>query len=131
MPISGAIAIAGALSIILGYKIKIGSLLIVLFLVPVSFAMHPFWKDTDPMTQQIQMSMFMKNVSMLGGALFFFVQGAGAYSLDTRKKAVNNVGANHLITARLNPSTIRVTTVNRMVFCKLAMRINRRVIAFR
>jgi putative oxidoreductase len=98
VPISGVIAIAGALSIILGYKIKIGSLLIVLFLVPVSFAMHPFWKATDPMTQQIQMSMFMKNISMIGGALFFFVQGAGAYSLDNIKK-VGNASSKHLITA--------------------------------
>lgn len=85
VPVSGAMAIAGALSIILGYKTKIGSLLIALFLVPVSIAMHPFWKATDPMQQQIQMSMFMKNMSMLGGALFFFVQGAGAYSLDATK----------------------------------------------
>jgi len=103
VPLSGAIAITGALSIILGYKTKIGSLLIVLFLLPVSFMMHPFWKITDPMQQQIQMSMFMKNMSMLGGALFFFVQGAGAYSLDFQeKKTAKNAGMNHLIAARVS-----------------------------
>jgi putative oxidoreductase len=34
VPLSGIIAFAGALSIILGYKAKIGAWLIVLFLVP-------------------------------------------------------------------------------------------------
>ena len=82
VPLSGIISIAGALSIILGYKIKIGALLIVLFLVPVSFAFHPFWKVTDPMQQQTEMIEFLKNMSMLGGALSFFVHGAGSYSLD-------------------------------------------------
>ena len=85
VPLSGIISIAGSLSIILGYKIKIGSLLIVLFLVPVSFALHPFWKIVDPTQQQNEMVEFLKNMSMLGGALFFFVNGAGAYSLDAKK----------------------------------------------
>jgi putative oxidoreductase len=85
VPISGIMAIVGALSIILGYKIKIGAILIALFLIPVSFSMHAFWKVADPIMRQNQMIDFMKNMSMLGGALFFFVQGAGAYSLDARK----------------------------------------------
>jgi putative oxidoreductase len=85
VPLSGIMSIAGSVSIIFGYKIKIGSLLIVLFLLPVSFALHPFWKMTDPMQQQNELVEFMKNMSMLGGALFFFVQGAGGYSFDARK----------------------------------------------
>ena len=86
VPLSGVISILGALSIMLGYKIKVGGALIILFLVPVSFLMHPFWKVPDPMMQQLQFAMFMKNISMLGGALFFIANGAGAYSLDNLKK---------------------------------------------
>ena len=85
VPLSGVLSITGALSIILGYKTRIGALLIVLFLIPVSFAMHPFWNVADPSMRQIQLSMFMKNISMLGAALFFFGEGSGAYSLDSRK----------------------------------------------
>ena len=85
VPLSGLLAIAGALSIILGYKARVGALLIIVFLVPVSFAMHPFWNVADPMMRQLQMSMFMKNLSMLGGSLYILAQGAGAYSLDARK----------------------------------------------
>jgi putative oxidoreductase len=85
VPLSGLIAIAGGLSIALGYQTRIGALLIAIFLVPVTLMMHAFWKISDPMMQQIQMAMFMKNVSMLGGALAFVYFGAGPVSVDSRK----------------------------------------------
>src|ERR1700733_11707635 len=43
--------------------------------------MHKFWKVSDPMMAQMQMVMFMKNVSMLGGALLVSHFGAGPFSL--------------------------------------------------
>lgn len=85
VPFSGVLAIAGGLSILLGYRVKVGAWLIVLFLVPVSFLMHKFWAVSDPMMQQIQMIMFMKNVAMTGGALLISQLGAGPLSLDARR----------------------------------------------
>jgi putative oxidoreductase len=85
VPLSGALAIAGGLSILLGYRAKLGAWLIVLFLVPVTLMMHKFWTVTDPMMAQIQMILFMKNVSMLGGALLITQFGAGPFSLDARR----------------------------------------------
>src|ERR1700758_2015090 len=82
VPLSGVVAIAGGLSILLGYRAKLGAWLIVLFLVPVSFMMHKFWTVQDPMMAQIQMILFMKNISMLGGALLISQFGAGPFSLD-------------------------------------------------
>jgi putative oxidoreductase len=70
---------------ILGYRTKLGAWLIVLFLVPVTLMMHKFWTVSDPMMAQIQMVMFMKNVSMLGGALLISHFGAGPFSLDARR----------------------------------------------
>ncbi len=84
VPASGVIALAGALSIILGYKARLGSLLLVIFLVPVTLAMHNFWDVADPMAHQIQRIMFMKNLSMLGTALLIAYFGAGPLSLDNR-----------------------------------------------
>jgi len=57
----------------------------VLFLIPVTLMMHKFWTIPDPMLAQIQMVMFMKNVSMLGGALLITQFGAGPFSLDARR----------------------------------------------
>ncbi len=85
VPLSGVLAIAGGLSILLGYRAKLGAWLIVLFLVPVSLMMHKFWTVTDPIMAQIQMILFMKNVSMLGGALLISHFGAGPFSLDARR----------------------------------------------
>jgi putative oxidoreductase len=84
VPLSGVIAFLGALSIIIGYKAKFGAWLIVLFLVPVTFMMHKFWGQTDPMMQQMQMAMFMKNISSLGGALIIAYFGAGPLSIDNK-----------------------------------------------
>jgi putative oxidoreductase len=86
VPFSGALAFIGGLSILLGYRAKIGACLIVLFLVGVTPMLHRFWAVTDPMMQQIQMVMFFKNASMLGGALLISQFGAGPWSLDARRK---------------------------------------------
>lgn len=86
MPLSGVIAILGGLSILLGYRAKFGAWLIALFLVAVTPMMHNFWTVADPMARQMQMIMFMKNLSMLGGALLISQFGAGPWSLDARQK---------------------------------------------
>ncbi|HLW83781.1 MAG TPA: DoxX family protein [Candidatus Sulfotelmatobacter sp.] len=84
VPLSGALALVGGLSVLLGYRAKIGAWLIVLFLALITPGMHKFWGVADPMTQQIQMIMFFKNVSMLGGALLITQFGSGPWSLDNR-----------------------------------------------
>jgi putative oxidoreductase len=81
VPVSGVIAIVGGLSIALGYKARCGAWLIVLFLVPVTIAMHAFWKVTDPQMMQMQQAHFFKNVSMLGAALLITQIGSGPASL--------------------------------------------------
>jgi putative oxidoreductase len=85
VPLSGVLAIAGGLSILLGYRAKLGAWLLVLFLVPVTLMMHKFWAVQDPMMAQMQMILFMKNVAMLGGALLISQFGAGPFSLDARR----------------------------------------------
>jgi putative oxidoreductase len=85
VPLSGVLALVGGLSILLGYRAKIGAWLIALFLVPVTLMLHKFWGMSDPTMAQVQMVMFMKNVSMLGGALLISQLGAGPFSLDARR----------------------------------------------
>lgn len=85
VPFSGLIALAGGLSILLGYRSKIGAWLIVLFLVPVTLMMHKFRGINDPIVAQTQMAMFMKNVALIGGALIISYFGSGPFSLDARR----------------------------------------------
>jgi putative oxidoreductase len=72
------------LSILLGYRVKTGAWLIVVFLLAVTFTMHKFWGLSDPVAARTQMVMFMKNISMLGCALLLSQLGAGPLSLDSR-----------------------------------------------
>lgn len=86
VPLSGIIAFLGALSIILGYKTRIGAFLIIIFLIPVTFMMHDFWNITDVMMKQAQMAHFMKNISMTGATLLILYFGSGPISLDSGNK---------------------------------------------
>lgn len=84
VPLSGVLALAGGLSILLGYRARLGAWLIAIFLVPVTLLIHKFWGITDPMAAQMQQIMFFKNVTMLGGALLISQFGAGPLSFDAR-----------------------------------------------
>ena len=80
--VTGIMMVVGGLSILLGYKPKIGAWLIFLFLVPTAFLMHNFWAIPDPMQSQNQMAHFMKNLSMAGAALLIAYFGSGPMSLE-------------------------------------------------
>lgn len=87
VPFSGVIALIGGLSILLGYRARLGAWLLVLFLVPVTLTLHDFWTIEDPMMAQMDQAIFFKNLSMLGGALIMSQLGAGPVSLDARRRA--------------------------------------------
>ncbi len=82
VPLSGIIAFLGSLSIVLGYKARYGAWLIVIFLVPTTLMMHQFWGIEDPQAAMLQKIMFLKNLSMLGGALLIAYFGSGPLSID-------------------------------------------------
>ena len=86
VPLSGVIALLGGISILLGYKARLGAWLIIIFLIPVTLMMHNFWDVQDPNGRMIQQAMFMKNLSMLGAALLIAYWGAGPCSLCKLKK---------------------------------------------
>jgi putative oxidoreductase len=73
VPISGLLIIAGGLMVLLGAWGDLGALLLVVFLVPTALYMHAFWKIEDPNEKANQMTHFMKNMVMAGGALLAFV----------------------------------------------------------
>ena len=82
VPLSGVIAILGAVSIILGFHAKSGAVLLLIFLIPVTFSMHRFWGLTNPDDIHIQISMFAKNISLIGATLMIITFGSGGFSLN-------------------------------------------------
>jgi putative oxidoreductase len=85
VPISGVMALAGGLSIVLGWKARWGAWILIAFLIPVTLSMHAFWRHPDPAVFHTQEAMFLKNVSMLGAALLITQFGAGWISIDDLK----------------------------------------------
>ena len=70
--ISGVVELAGAILILLDTLPRLGGWLIVAFLIPVTFTVHGYEMVTNPDEQMraIQLSFFLKGLTMTGGALF-------------------------------------------------------------
>ncbi|MBN9284915.1 MULTISPECIES: DoxX family protein [Flavobacterium] len=86
IPLVGIFELLGGLSILFGFMAKWGAWLIILVLLPVTFIMHNFWAVEDSMQHQLVLMTFMKNMSIVGGALMISYFGAGPYSIDAVKK---------------------------------------------
>lgn len=77
-----ALMLLGGLSLLIGYKTRIGALLLIVFLVPVTLMMHNFWVAQPDVERDLQFIMFFKNVAILGGLLYVLAYGCGGCSLD-------------------------------------------------
>ncbi len=62
------IEIGGGLLVLTGFKARYASLVIALWLVPVTLVFHNFWA-APAAQQQEQMANFLKNVAIIGGLL--------------------------------------------------------------
>jgi len=83
--LGGAIVflIAGSLSIILGFKARIGALMLIVFLVLATYYYHLPTSTADAKEKQDETIQLMKNTAMFGALLFIMANGAGAGSLDS------------------------------------------------
>ena len=86
--LAGAIVflLAGSLSVITGYRARIGASLLLVFLVLATYFFHNFWAIADAHARQEQMIQFMKNLSIMGAMLFIIANGPGPMSIVSVKK---------------------------------------------
>jgi putative oxidoreductase len=84
VPLAGVIALVGGLCVLFGFRTKTGAWLLIAFLVPVTLVMHRFWGLADAHAAQMQTVQFMKNLGLIGGALFLAYFGAGPLSVDAK-----------------------------------------------
>lgn len=70
---SGLLLLIGGLGILLGVWISWAVLALALFLIPVTFKMHNFWKDTDQVAQMNNSVNFFKNLALLGAILILLM----------------------------------------------------------
>jgi uncharacterized membrane protein YphA (DoxX/SURF4 family) len=70
--LSGVLIAAGGIAVILGVWVDLAALGLVAYSLIAAFWVHHFWTDEDQMTRTIEMTMFMKNLSIAGGGLALF-----------------------------------------------------------
>ncbi len=73
MQASGAALVCGGVALLLGYRTRLASLLLMATLVPITAGIHFAPDHTGPL---------LKNVALFGGLIHFAVRGPGAYSLE-------------------------------------------------
>jgi putative oxidoreductase len=84
VPVAGVILLLGALSILLGYKARLGAWCLIIFLVPTSIMMHQFWNMVDSYESMMEHMCFFKNIALIGSLLMLVYFGSGPLSLDRR-----------------------------------------------
>ena len=78
-----AAELGGGLAVLLGFQTRWAALLLIAFTVMASGTSHRFWEYADP-ERRGQAINFWKNAAIMGGFLFLYVSGPGAWSVDAR-----------------------------------------------
>lgn len=79
---AATIEILGGLSLVFGYKTRLGAAVLLLFLIPTTLIFHDFWNvgGADRAAQQIE---FLKNLAIFGGLLYVLSVGPGGCACDS------------------------------------------------
>lgn len=78
------VEILAGLGLLLGCGTRVSSLVLFLYMIPVTLVFHHFW-DLQGTVQHEQMINFLKNIAIMGGLLEFCAVGAGALSIDASR----------------------------------------------
>lgn len=73
--IAGVIEIAGAVTLITGFKHKLGALVLAIYLIPVTFVFH------FDLADKLQIAAMLKNLSIIGALLLVSKVGIGAWTI--------------------------------------------------
>jgi putative oxidoreductase len=78
------VEIVGSLALLAGFGTRIAALVLAAFTLVASFFFHAYWGV--PADQAfMQQLLFFKNIAVVGGLLAIAANGAGAWSLDSRR----------------------------------------------
>jgi uncharacterized membrane protein YphA (DoxX/SURF4 family) len=72
VPLTGLMILLGGVSIVLGFWMDLGALLLAVFLVFSAFMMHNFWTIDDATQKMNETVSFFKNLALAGAALIIF-----------------------------------------------------------
>ena len=79
-PVVAAFELAMGILLLVGYKTRLVALALAVFVVIAALLAHTNFADGN------QLNHFLKNLAIAGGCLVLFVTGAGAYSMDAKRR---------------------------------------------
>jgi putative oxidoreductase len=80
-PIGAGVEFFGGIAVLVGFQLRIATLLLILFTIIASLISHRFWEFEGP-ARQMQQTQFFKNVAIIGGFFALWAAGAGRYAID-------------------------------------------------
>lgn len=81
-----AVELLCGLAVLIGWQTRIAAAILAVFTVVASLYFHAYW--SFPVEQQmVQSLLFKKNMAIVGGLLFLVGWGAGAFSVDGKRKS--------------------------------------------
>ena len=81
LPIVIVFEMGAAIAVIIGFKTRVVAFMLAGFTLLTAVLFH------NPLGDQVQFIMFMKNIAIVGGFLFLVANGPGALALDNRMKS--------------------------------------------
>ena len=80
--VAGLVELIGGLAVLAGFQTRFAAIVLALFTLAATAVAHLDLAD------QMQMLLFQKNLAITGGFLLLAFAGAGAYSLDARRRVL-------------------------------------------
>jgi putative oxidoreductase len=74
------VQLGGGLSLLLGIEARLGALLLLFFLIPVTIMYHPFWQRSGA-ELVVEADHFLSNLAIVGGLLVIVALGSGPIRL--------------------------------------------------
>ena len=81
--------ILGGLAILLGFKTRVASWVLFVYLIPTSILFHNYWALQGALRAEME-AHFFKNIAIMGGLLFLAMWGPGPYSIDAANKTTDS-----------------------------------------
>lgn len=81
-----ALEILGSLALLIGFQTRFVAAVLAIFTLVATIFFHAFWA-VAPEQAFVQQLLFFKNIGVIGGLLLLAASGAGAWSLDAKKRA--------------------------------------------
>jgi putative oxidoreductase len=79
--VGATVEFVGGVLIVTGFRTRLASLLMILFVIVATAISHRFWEFAEP-ARRLQESQFFKNLSIIGGFVLLFAAGSGRYGID-------------------------------------------------